>query len=95
MSTQKISKPFLTDFLFEKEEAWLNQMAAQGWNLARPGTLRCEPSRRESRGVGVSDPGAASGREEDQKSRLLRVYALGRGGARVRAGPARLLSQAV
>jgi hypothetical protein len=40
MSRRKIRKPFLTDFLFEREELWLNQMAAQGWNLVRPGTLR-------------------------------------------------------
>lgn len=40
MSTRKIAKPFFTDFLFEKEEVWLNVMAAQGWNMVKPGFRR-------------------------------------------------------
>jgi hypothetical protein len=36
----KIRRPFVSDAFFEKEEAWLNEMAAQGLNLVKPGTLR-------------------------------------------------------
>lgn len=40
MNTRKIAKPFFKDFLFEKEEVWLNEMAAQGWNMIKPGFRR-------------------------------------------------------
>ncbi len=40
MTQTKIRKPFISDAFFEKEEAWLNEMAARGLEFVRPGMMR-------------------------------------------------------
>jgi hypothetical protein len=40
MTQTRVRKPFFSDSFFEKEEAWLNEMAARGLDFVRPGTLR-------------------------------------------------------
>ncbi len=39
MSARKVLKPFFGDAFFAKEEPWINEMAAKGANLVKPGTL--------------------------------------------------------
>lgn len=39
MSARRVRKPFFGDAFFEKEELWINEMAAKGANLVKPGTF--------------------------------------------------------